>query len=332
MARPDSHSLSYDDSPGRPTRGPSRVLLALALGALTFATPGCRHGAARPASSEPGARAGKAPVSEWQAWQAKRRESVAGTNGWATLVGLHWLEEGPNSAGSAPTNQAVLPAGRAAAWIGTFVRSGREVRFEAAPGMEARVDGLPVASVALVSDANGAPTRLVVGELTILVLERGSRMALRVRDPQAPTRVHFRGLEYFRYDPAWRITGRFEPATERRRVQVPDVTGGVQSFENPGALVFEVAGLEHRLQAVLEPDETRFFVIFRDQTAGKSTYPAGRFLYVDPPDAQGRVILDFNRAYNPPCAFTPFATCPLPPASNRLPFAIRAGERKPAGH
>src|SRR5438552_1527614 len=140
---------------------------------------------------------------DWIAWQAKRRESVAGSNGWTTLVGLHWLQEGPNFAGSDPTNHVVLPRERAASNIGQFFRKGPTVRFEAVPGVLPTVDGKPIQSLELLSDKNDAPTKLEVGPLSIVVIERGERFGLRVRDPEAATRIHFRGLRYFRYDPAW---------------------------------------------------------------------------------------------------------------------------------
>jgi uncharacterized protein (DUF1684 family) len=176
------------------------------------------------------------------------------------------------------------------------------------------------------------PTVLQIGQLSVIVIERGERIGLRVRDPEGPARTRFRGLTYFGYDPAWRIAGGFEPAREVKKIGVQDVTGGTQEFVAPGAIVFAHAGEEHRLVVVEEPGEDDYFVIFHDLTAGDSTYPAGRFLYVAKPDANGHVVIDFNRAYTPPCAFTPFATCPLPPRQNWLPFAVRAGERKPAGH
>jgi uncharacterized protein (DUF1684 family) len=272
------------------------------------------------------------PPADWLAWQAKRKESVAGTNGWTTLVGLHWLLEGRNFAGSNPTNQVVLPGKRAAASVGSFVRAGRKVRFEAASAIIAAVEGKPVQSVNLQSDAALKPTVLQIGQLSVIVIERGERIGLRTRDPEAPARTRFRGLKYFAYDPAWRIAGRFEPAREMKKIGVPDVTGGTQEFVAPGTIVFAHAGAEHRLVVVEEPGEEDYFVIFHDLTAGDSTYSAGRFFYVAKPGANGRVVIDFNRAYTPPCGFTPFATCPLPPRQNWLPFAVRAGERKPAGH
>ncbi|MDB6040061.1 MAG: hypothetical protein JWM99_3902 [Verrucomicrobiales bacterium] len=269
---------------------------------------------------------------DWLAWQGKRRQSVAGTNGWATLVGLYWLHPGRNSAGGNPTNDVALPRNRAAGFVGDFVRTDRHVRFEAGSGIAAAVAGKAVSTLDLESDALLAPTKLQLGTLTIIVIERGERIGLRVRDPEAPARVNFQRLQYFPYDPAWRIEGRFEKASSGRKLFVQDVTGGTQEYVVPGWIVFTYNGSEQRLEVVEEPGEEDYFVIFRDQTAGKSTYPAGRFFYVAKPDATGRVVIDFNRAYNPPCAFTPYATCPLPPRQNWLPFAVEAGERVPPGH
>lgn len=270
--------------------------------------------------------------SDWTAWKAKRLNSVAGTNGWTTLVGLHWLREGTNSAGSAPTNDIVLPAERSAPSIGDFIRSGDTVRFVTAPGVVVHLGDESVTAAALVSDRTPPPSRLVVGPLSIVVIDRSGRIGLRVRDPESPWRQHFQGIRCFPYDPSWRIEGRFEPFAEPRILRVPSMIGGTQDFPSPGALVFRHSGAEYRLDVAVEPGEPDYFVMFRDTTAGKTTYGSGRFLYVTPPDATGRVVLDFNRAYTPPCGFTPFATCPLPPPQNRLPFPIPAGERAPKGH
>lgn len=272
---------------------------------------------------------------DWRAWRAERQESIAGTNGWITLVGRHWLAEGNTSAGSNPSNPIILPAGRAPGRVGTFLRNGPVVRFAAAPGVGATIDGRPVTdadAVELRSDAAGKPSRLRVGELVLTIIQRGEKVGVRVRDPESPARRQFRGLPCFPYDPAWRIAGRFERFPEARVLVVDDVTGNTQSLPSPGELVFTAAGHEQRLQVVQEPDDERYFVIFRDDTAGETTYGAGRFLYVDRADTAGRVVIDFNRAFTPPCGFTDFATCPLPPRGNRLSIPIPAGERAPAGH
>lgn len=269
---------------------------------------------------------------DWVAWKVRRIEFLAGTNGWTTLVGLHWLKEGTNSAGSAANQDVVLPKGRSAPWIGQFIRTGESVQFLAAPGVQARVDGHPVTQASLVSDRTPPPSRLEVGPLSIIVIERSGRIGLRVRDPESPWRKSFTAPHSFPYAPSWRIEGRFEPFASPRTLRVPSRIGGTQDFPSPGSLVFSHAGKEYRLEVAVEPGETDYFVMFRDQTAGKTTYGSGRFLYVSPPDSTGRVILDFNRAYTPPCGFTPFATCPLPPPQNRLPFPIPAGEIAPEEH
>lgn len=268
----------------------------------------------------------------WHAWQQKRLESVAGTNGWTTLAGLHWLAEGANPVGSDPTNAVVLPAGRAPARVGTLIRTGRSVRF--VPAIEGVVAAeSPVAGpLDLRSDALEAPTILRVGGVSFLVIERGERLGVRVRDPESPARSAFQGIRCFPYDPAWCLAGWYEAFPAARTMRVTDVTGGIQELEAPGEFVFRLGGAEHRLIAVQEKGERELFVIFRDRTAGESTYGAGRYLYVAKPEPGDAAILDFNRAYSPPCAFTPYATCPLPPRGNWLPFAIRAGERKPPGH
>jgi uncharacterized protein (DUF1684 family) len=269
---------------------------------------------------------------DWLAWQAKRHQSIAGTNGWLTLAGLHWLKEGDNWVGTGPTNQVVLPPGKAPDRVGLLSRSGKIVRFRAVPGSGVTVSNTPVADIDLVSDAGETPTRLNVAGLTFWVLDRGDRMGVRVRDPDSAARREFLGLTCFPYDPGWRLSARFESYAEPTTLRVPDVTGGVQELRVVGDVVFEHRGRTFRLQAVEEPGEEDLFVIFRDRTAGDATYGAGRYLYVERPTSGEAVVMDFNRAYTPPCGFTPYATCPLPPRSNWLPIAIRAGERTPPGH
>jgi hypothetical protein len=296
----------------RRARRPARVCLPLA--ALLLA--GC---------------AGPPPPEEWTAWRARRAESVAGTNGWTTLVGLHWLDEGVHELGADAAAGVRLPAGRAPGRAGTLTRAGRVVTFAAAPGVAAAVDGRPVTEAVLRSDAGGAPTGLRLGGVWLTVIERGERLGLRVRDPEAPARRDFAGLRTFPHDPAWRRAGRFEPASSPGELRVPDAAGGTQALAWAGDVVFGHAGATHRLAAVAEPGVDELFLIFTDATTGRATYPAGRFLYAPRPGPDGVVTLDFNRAYNPPCAFTPHATCPRPPPQNHLPFAVRAGERRPSG-
>jgi uncharacterized protein (DUF1684 family) len=270
---------------------------------------------------------------DWKAWQARRFQSVAGTNGWTTLIGLHWLKEGDNSTGRHATNHIVLGSDRAPASVGVFNRKGRAVSFTAAPDADVWVDGRNVTALELETDATtNTPTRLQIGLVSIIVIQRGERTGLRVRDEESAARRDFKGLRWFPYDPAWRIEGKFVPYPVAKILRVPNVIGDTEEFVSPGEIVFTVRGEEHRLAAADEPGEEDFFILFRDRTAGDSTYGAGRFLYVARQAADGRVVIDFNRAYTPPCGFTAFATCPLPPRQNWLPFAVNAGELKPSGN
>lgn len=270
--------------------------------------------------------------SDWLAWREKRHQSIAGTNGWLSLAGLYWLREGENSVGSDPTGHVVLPAGKAPERVGVLVRSGKAVRFRAIPGSGVTVSNVPITELDLVSDASPTPTRVSVGRLTFWVLDRGERMGVRVRDPESLARRNFGGLSCFPYDPTWRLEGRFEPYPEPKILRVPDVTGGTQELRGVGDVVCERRGTVIRLQAVEEPGEDDFFILFRDQTSGGTTYGSGRYLYVARPTSGDAVVVDFNRAYTPPCGFTHFATCPLPPRQNWLRVSVRAGERTPAGH
>jgi uncharacterized protein (DUF1684 family) len=169
------------------------------------------------------------------------------------------------------------------------------------------------------------------GTQLFYVMVRDGRLGVRLKDSESPTRLHFKGLEYFPVDPSWRLEAHFEAHSPVRKIPIPNVLGGVTLEDCPGALVFQVGGQIYRLEAIQEQGEKELFVIFADQTSGHSTYGAGRFLNTPLPDAQGNVVVDFNRAYTPPCGFTSFATCPLPPKGNRLPLEICAGE-KYSGH
>lgn len=268
---------------------------------------------------------------EWRAWQARRAVSIGGTNGWATLVGLPWLAEGASTAGSDPTNDVVFPAGRTPGQVGVFVRQGKSVQFLAAPGAPALLDDQPTVSAALRSDEHGEPSVLTLGGVRAFVVIRGERVGLRLKDSAAPTRLHFRGLTYFPYDPARRVIAKFVPYDPPKPQPMTDVTGTTTVESCPGALVFTLDGRELRLDALADREEGDLFLLFRDATSGKSTYGSGRYVHAPLPDAAGNVVLDFNFAYNPPCAFTGFATCQLPPRQNWLPVPIEAGEKRYAG-
>jgi hypothetical protein len=262
-------------------------------------------------------------------WRAGRLDRVAGPTGWTTLVGLYWLKPGANGFGSAADNAlqlAGLPA-----HLGRFDFDGAQVGFTAAKGAKVTSGGKRVTTLKLLTDADPAgPTPLESGSVSFYAIKRVDRYGVRVRDTQADARVHFKGLEYFPLSQDWRFEARFEPYSPMKQVPIINILGMEEDMPSPGALVFEVAGHEYRLDAVIEEGETDYFVMFADQTSGRQTYGAGRFMYVKPP-VDGKTVLDFNKSYNPPCAFSPYATCPLPPPQNRLPLAITAGELKFAG-
>src|SRR5215212_6421081 len=271
---------------------------------------------------------GAAYTDEVEQWKSKRLANLKGEDGWLSLVGLHWLKEGENKLGSDPSNEVPLPEGRSPRAAGSIFLDGGAARIEARPDSGITSEGKPVTSLELKSDADGGePTVLKLGTLAFHVIKRGERLGVRVKDSASPERTNFRGLEYFPVDERWRVEARFEPHNPPKMIRIWNVLDMEEDTPSPGSLVFDVGGQTYRLDAITEEGEEQFFVIFADQTSGKETYGAGRYLYADPPGADGVVRLDFNRAYSPPCAFTKYATCPLPPAQNRLPLRVEAGER-----
>ncbi len=266
-------------------------------------------------------------------WRAGRLSRLTGPDGWTTLVGLYWLKPGANSFGSAADNALQLTAAGFPAHLGHFDFDGKGISFTAAKGAHVTSGGKPVTTLRLVTDADagaGDPTTLTVGSISFYAIKRVDRYGVRVKDVQADARVHFKGLEHFPVSQDWRFEARFVPYTPMKQVLIINILGMEEDMPSPGALVFEKDGQEYRLDAVLEEGETDYFVMFADATSGKQTYGAGRFLYTKPA-VNGVTVLDFNKSYNPPCAFSPYATCPLPPPQNRLPIAITAGELKYAG-
>jgi uncharacterized protein (DUF1684 family) len=265
---------------------------------------------------------------EIEKWQGERAAELTSEDGWLTLVGLFWLKEGENKIGSDPSNDIVLPQGKAPKSVGSLWLEKGNVRLEALPESGLTQAGKPVNSLTLQSDVDGEPTVLNLGTLSFFVIKRGESFGIRVKDRENPDRLHFAGLDYYPADPKWRLEARLEPYNPPKAIPITNVLGMTEDMTSPGALAFDVAGKPYRLDAVLEKGEKQLFIIFADQTTGRETYGAGRYLYADPPDASGTVIVDFNKAYNPPCAFTNYATCPLPPSQNRLQLRIEAGEKR----
>jgi len=265
-------------------------------------------------------------------WRDQRAARLRSEDGWLSLVGLHWLKEGANRVGSATTNDIVLHAQTPPA-LGTVVLQGKTVTLQPDPAAGLMIGGKPVtAATPLLPDTDDkGPTVVQVGSVRFNVIERNGKYGLRVKDAAAPSRANFKGLDYFPFDPNWVVEARFEPFNPPRRVAITNVLGMTSEETAPGMLAFSVAGKQYRLEPILEQGETDYFIIFKDETSGKETYPAARYVYAHPPGADGRTVIDFNRAYNPPCAFTPFATCPLPPPQNRMQVRVEAGEKKYAG-
>jgi uncharacterized protein (DUF1684 family) len=264
-------------------------------------------------------------------WQTKRLAELKSEDGWLTLVGLFWLKEGENKIGSDKSNNIVLAPEKIGTQTGVFVLKDGVVLFETQPGSAFTVEGKPITHLDLKSDEDRSPTVLQLGSLTFQIIKRGERLGLRVKDKQNPDRVNFQGTQFYPADLKWRVDAQFAPYTPPKIVSVTNVLGMESGETSPGAVKFTIDGNAYQLDAITEKGESKYFMIVADKTSGKDTYPAGRYLYVDPPDASGRLVIDFNKAYSPPCAFTKFATCPLPPRQNRLPFAIEAGE-KYSGH
>lgn len=261
--------------------------------------------------------------------RAERVARLTTPAGWLTVVGLHWLNTGENSVGTAGDNAIKLAGGPPYLGTVTLAADGR-INFTPAAASLAQVDGAP-GPAELRYQGDGKPSLVTCGTLSFFVIQRNEKLGLRVKDSAAPARVHFLGLDYFPTDPAWRIEAQWVPFEKPREVSITNIIGQVSPATVPGKAVFTRDGRTCELMPIDDgPGEPLFFVI-SDQTSGEETYGAGRFVYADLPK-DGRVVLDFNLAQNPPCAFTAFATCPLPPKENRLPFRVTAGEKNYRGH
>jgi uncharacterized protein (DUF1684 family) len=302
------------------------VLALLAALTLSTATPNARAATVAPAAMD--VEEERARIEEWR---AQRVRSLTGDSGWLTLAGLFWLNEGPNTFGRSPVSALRLDNAALAPECGYFLVRDHQVRFIARPGSGVTHAGQPVTELDLTSDAQGEPTVLESGPLRFFVIERAGNLGVRVRDLNNPRRAAFRGFDYFPVSTEWVFEARFEPYHPARRIRIVNILGMEQELESPGAVIFSKDGHEWRLDTVLEqPSDRELFIMFADATSGHETYGAGRFLHVPLPSG-GRVQLDFNKAYNPPCALNDFATCPLPPPQNRLQLAIVAGEKTYAG-
>jgi uncharacterized protein (DUF1684 family) len=277
---------------------------------------------------------GESYVKEQERWRRQREAELKADDGWLTVCGLSWLRPGETRIGSDPDNDTVLPS-HAPASVGVLtLGADRRADFRPAPGVTVTRNGRPFESGEIHSDADEHPDTLAVGDVRLILLRRGERMALRIKDNRSPARARFAGLRWYPPDETWQVHARFVAFPKPAKLTFDTIVGERETLDSPGEVSFERAGKTHRLQAARNKDGTLWFV-FRDATSGRTTHGGARQLTVAPPRGD-EVVLDFNKAVNLPCAYIPYATCPLAPPQNRLGLAIEAGEKtyepgKPAG-
>ncbi|HEX7153731.1 MAG TPA: DUF1684 domain-containing protein [Thermoanaerobaculia bacterium] len=269
---------------------------------------------------------------EIEKWRTNRIARLTAEDGWLSLVGLHWLKEGANRFGSdKDANDIVFPA-KAPAQAGTLTLEpgGRITLTPAAP---VSIGGKPVeGTVELRPDTHAeGPTVVEVGVMRFQIIERVGRYGIRLKDPESEARKKFTSIDMYPVTDKWRVEATYEAYHPPKRIPIQNIIGQTEQMISPGALTFTVDGKSYRLDPVLEQGTEDYFIIFKDETSRDTTYPAGRYVYAPVPK-EGKTIIDFNKAYNPPCAFTDFATCPLPPQQNRLALRIEAGEKNYGHH
>jgi uncharacterized protein len=307
------------------------AMLSVACAGPRTAPPAATTGAksdagSKPAQSAPPADAYEAGV---QQFQHDREAALTTDTGWLTIAGLFFLTQPHMTFGSDPLNDIVLPAS-APARAGAFDWRNGKVTVKAEPGVTFQLGDKPITSAELKSDAEGPPDRISFGDLQLWVHMSGGRQSIRLRDKNSRLRKDFTGTSWFPIDKAYRVEATYQPYDKPRTVQVPNVLGDIDNMTAPGVVSFTLNGQSLTMEAVVENDK-EFWFIFRDLTSGAETYPAARFLYMPKP-VDGKMIVDFNRAENPPCAYNPYTTCPLPPEQNRLRVRIAAGEKAYTGH
>jgi uncharacterized protein (DUF1684 family) len=266
-------------------------------------------------------------VAEIDAWHARRVESLKGPNGWLNLAGLFWLKEGINSFGTDPYNNLVFPSSLGIPEAGYLMLEKGVVTQSMMPDVTVTVNGIETTGMGVVyhPDSSRQPV-MERGSTKWFIIKRDTKYGVRVRDLNHPNLVNFTGVERFPVDASWKVVATWE-ATPGRTLPITNVLGQTTDQAAPGQLTFTLEGKEFRLDALDEGDPDELFIIFGDATNTKETYGAGRYLYIARPDSAGQVVMDFNRAQNPPCAFTEFATCPLPPRQNVMSIRVLAGEK-----
>lgn len=268
---------------------------------------------------------------EIKQWQMKRVNDLKAEDGWLNLAGLFELREGENTFGSNAANDIVFPAAKAPSEIGKMTLIDSVVMVKIFPGVQVLCDGKRVREMLMTPEDESDAPIFEIGALRWYAMKRGHRFYIRLRDLESSILQEFQGLKNYPIDPAWRFLAYLEKYDPPKIVPVPNILGQIIDWESPGALVFEFKNKKYRLDALGKLSDEQLFVIFTDETNDNETYPAGRFMYVDTPNDDNKTHIDFNKAYNPPCAFTEFATCPLPPEHNHIPVRITAGELNYAG-
>jgi uncharacterized protein len=266
-------------------------------------------------------------VAALNAFHAEREKALLADNGWFTVAGLHFLNPGDNKFGSDPLNDIVLEFPDVPKQAGVITMNGKDVTIKAADGQTLTYNGKPVKEGPLRLSEQGRPADLISFKGTTFFLHfSGPRLAIRVRDQNAPLRKNFSGLKWYPANPAMKVTGQFTPLATPKVVQAPTILGDLEPFTVPGNVSVTIGGKTANMEAWKSGD--RLWFVFRDLTSADTTYPSARFLYTDAPGPDGKVTLDFNRAQNPPCAYNPWTTCPLPPSANKLAVRIEAGEKR----
>lgn len=276
--------------------------------------------AALPAFTQPGY------PQQYKEWRKKRIEALKAENGWLNLVGLLWLEHGKNTFGSGSNNHLVFPPESIPKYAGYFQRNGDSVTLVTADKVNITINGIPVKNTLLLANDSSVSPVCAYRSLRWTIIKRGERMGIRLRDLNSPAVKNFHDIAIYPLRDSWKITATLHTENIPATIPITNVLGQTSEQKVAGRLTFKINNTEYSLDALEEDGE--LFIIFADATNKKETYPSGRFLYAVKPAPGGTTVLDFNKAINPPCAFTPYATCPLPPRQNRLPVAITAGEKR----
>ena len=298
---------------------------------------GATAAAAKPDAATPAATASKAaagatkatpPVSykaSVESWRKEREDDLRSEEGWLTVAGLFWLKEGDNSFGTDPSSDIVLPKGSAPVHAGVFVFKNGKTVVRVEGGAPVILDGKAVHAQEVKADQPGPPDKLTLNALTMYVIKRGDRYGIRLKDKNSKNRTEFAGLSWFPVSESYKVLADWVPYDPPHKIPIANVLGQTEDQSCPGYASFTLNGTAIKLEPLGEPGKELSFII-RDGTSGKETYGAGRFLDTDAPKDR-KLLIDFNKAYSPPCAFTEFATCPLPPKQNQMTVRIEAGER-----